>query len=50
MYNPSTQEVVTGGSGGQVHPQLPSKFEASLGYMKACLEGTGEEENEKEWG
>jgi hypothetical protein len=26
-----------GGSGVQAHPQLHSKFEASLGYKRPCL-------------
>lgn len=35
-YNPSTQEVITGRSGGQHCPQLYREFEASLGYMRPC--------------
>lgn len=37
-YNPSTWEVEVGGSEIQTHPYLHSTFEASLGYMKLCLE------------
>ena len=36
-YNPSTQEMEAGGSEVQSPPQLHSKFEASLGYMRPRL-------------
>lgn len=49
-YNPSTWEVEVGRSGAQGHPQLHSKFEARLGYMRIVLRkkkdgvGQGKEE------
>lgn len=33
----SALEKKAGGTGAQGHPQLHSRFEASLGYMKSCL-------------
>jgi hypothetical protein len=48
--NPSTLEVGTGGSGVQGQPQLHSKLEASLCYMRFCLKemkkGTLSQNNE----
>lgn len=36
-YNTSTWEVEAGGSRIHGQPQLLSKFEASLGYLRVCL-------------
>jgi hypothetical protein len=37
ICEPSTWEVEAGGSEVRGYPQLHSEFEASLGYIRACL-------------
>lgn len=37
-HNPSTREVEIGGTKAQGHPQLHSKFKASLGYKRYCIQ------------
>lgn len=39
VYHPSTQEVETGGSEVQSHPQLYSKFKASVGCVTTYVLG-----------
>lgn len=48
-YYPSTWVVSAGRSGVQVQPELHSECEASLGYMKPCLQGNKVGEGSK-WG
>lgn len=42
---PSTQQVEAGGLGVQGYPWLSSKFEASLDYVRICLQNQKAEVN-----